>query len=248
MKALLRFSVCIVSIAALNIYAATTITSTKLGYQCYLPDNWICEVKSDTQHCFYDTTGTYGALLSLVRYQKSSDVYSTPEEWTMAHFIAYILYMDYYPFGTVLFSDSSAAEKQGDLRATEIYLRFYTDDSLNYSWDEYVRYTATLNYGYELYAIGDTADMIANIGFYGALLKMIIISESFSPITIKLKPYNDPSLVKSTNFHPLLGSGQFLYTLQGRRMSVHTLSLNSRSQGIYVYNNKKINTIPQQHR
>jgi hypothetical protein len=216
-----------------------------LGYQCYLPDNWICEVKSDSQHCFIDTTGAYGAYLSIVRHRIDAATYSTPDEWTIAHFIAYCMYMDYYPFGTVLFADSSITEKQGDLRATELYLRFYTDDTLNYSWDEYVRYAATGSFGYELYALGDTADMAVNIGYYGALLKMIKIStNSAVPIIVSTIPHRITQRESALDFvRPRNFAAPVFYTPQGKRVSSAIQSLSTRSNGVYLSQDKKLNCV-----
>ncbi len=234
---------CILFFIHLHPFADTTFTSTRLGYKSYLPDNWICEPTDSAQDYFYDTTGTYGALLSIVRYPMDTNMYPNSEEWTISHYIAYIMYMDYYPFGTVLFSDSSATEKQGDLQATEIYLRFYTDDTLDYAWDEYIRYTATKNYGYELYAIGDTNDMSQNIGLYGAILKIIEINENLTPIVVdKIQPEKSLHVIKS--LYRLSNLSRALYTVQGRRVSTDVLQNNRVSQGIYIYNKQKLITVP----
>ena len=234
---------CILFIIYLLPFADTTFTCIRLGYKSYLPDNWICEPTDSAQDYFYDTTGTYGALLSIVRYPIDTNVYPTSEEWTISHYIAYIMYMDYYPFGTVLFSDSSATEKQGDLQATEIYLRFYTDDTLNYAWDEYIRYTATQNYGYELYAIGDTNDVSQNIGLYGAILKIIEINENLTPIIVHNTPPKK-NLLAVKNIYQLSNLSQAIYNVQGRRISVHVLHDRNMSHGLYIYNKQKLITVP----
>ncbi len=234
---------CILFIIHFHPYADTTFTSTRLGYKSYLPDNWICEPTDSAQDYFYDTTGTCGALLSFVRYPMDTNMYPNPEEWTISHFTAYMMYMDYYPFGTVLFSDSSETETQGDLRATEMYLRFFTDDTLDYAWDEYIRYTATENYGYELYAIGDTNDVSQNIGLYGAILKIIEINEDLTPILVNNTPPKK-NLFTVKNFYPLSDLSQAVYNIQGRRISIHLSHDRNVSHGLYIYNKQKLITIP----
>jgi hypothetical protein len=48
------------------------------------------------------------------------------------------------------------------------------------SWAEYIRYTASNSYGYELYALSDTTDMAANVGVYAAILQGIELPEKTS--------------------------------------------------------------------
>lgn len=217
-------------------YSDTTFVNNHLGYKAYLPDNWVMEVKSDSQHYFFDTTDEYGALLSIVRHTKDA-TYDSPEAWTRANFIAYKMYMDYYPFGTVLFTDTAETEKQGDHWATEMYLRFYTDDTANYSWDEYVRYTATQNYGWELYAIGDTVDLSTNIGFYGAVLKIIEIKDTYVPIIID---YSNKSPNRYNKFLKLpIHHSDFAYTALGKKIPLSDLKRRRPSYGLFIVNKKK---------
>ncbi len=220
-----------------TVYADTTFINHDLGYKAYLPDNWVMETKNDSQHYFYDTSDEYGALLSIVRYTKDT-TYDTPEAWTRSHFIAYKMYMDYYPFGTVLFSDTSETETQGTHWATEMYLRFYTDDTTNYSWDEYTRYTATEKYGWELYAIGDTSDLSANIGFYGAVLKIIEVKDDYVPIIVDNsqlnKPVKHPFSLKSLSKY-----NAYAYTPLGRRIPLADLQRNRLSHGLYIIDKRK---------
>lgn len=238
MKKKMSLLICLLLGLSIYVYSGNYVTNTKLGYTIYLPDNWICESKDSTQDYFYDTTDEYGALLSLIRYPIISADYDLPEEWTISHFIAYTMYMEYYPFGTMLFSDSSITEKQGDFRATEIYLRFYTDDTAGYSWDEYVRYSAREGYGYEMYAIGDTSDMMTNIGIYGAILKTINISPEIS--SIKNSFTQEYENLQKTNVKYAIPSdiSNYLYDPLGRRTSVPSLKKRGLSNGIYIYNNR----------
>jgi hypothetical protein len=144
----------------------------------YLPDNWVREVYSDTQHYFIDTTYFYPAQLSLKRYTIDTAMYKTADDWTQAHFVAYKLSVLYSvdPAGVVLYSNGDTTVKQGSLRATEAYSVFFSSDTTIGTWAEYIRFTAYGRYGYELYAISDTADMSKNIGVYAALLQGIVLA------------------------------------------------------------------------
>jgi hypothetical protein len=142
-----------------------------LDYSIYLPENWKHKAASDSQDFFYDSSLVYDGNVSLVRHTMDT-VFHTPAEWARAFFIAYKMYVDYHPYGVVLFYDSSQSAKLDGQWAPEMYIRFY-DDTANYAWDEYVRFTAVTGYGYELYAIGDTSDMKANVGLYGAIIQSI---------------------------------------------------------------------------
>jgi hypothetical protein len=165
-------------------HADTTITDTELDYSIYLPDNWVVEKVDGTRHHFLDTTGAYPALLSLVRYRRDPVDFPTSEEWTRAHFIAYTLTAEYSadPWGAVLYYDSTANCKQQELWAAEAYATYFTLDTALGSWAEYVRFTASGDYGYELYALSDTADLIANVGFYAGILQGIELPEESTGI------------------------------------------------------------------
>lgn len=219
-----------------NIFADTTFSNTKIGYKGYLPDNWVREPKDSVQDYFYDTTGAYGAWLSIVRYPIDAGVYDKQGDWTRAHFIAYKMYMDYYPFGTVLFYDTAATEKQGNLWATELYLRFFTDDTANYSWDEYNRYTDNGKYGYELYAIGDTVDVKTNVGFYGAILKIIEILD-ISAIIFQIATPQKPYIHHSMD---IFTGTVNLYDVLGRKISPACIDKKVLPAGVYLIKNNKV--------
>ncbi len=155
--------------------ADTTIVNASLGYTIYLPDDWVLEAASDSQHYFYDSTYTFASQLSLVRHHRDAEDFPTPVEWTRAHFIAYKLVAEYSadPWGAVLYYDSSATSVQGSLWAPELYVMFFPVDTAIGAWAEYTRFTASGNFGYELYALGDTADMLENLATYAAILQGI---------------------------------------------------------------------------
>jgi hypothetical protein len=170
-----------VAVAA-SVLGDTTIVSSELGYAVYLPDNWVQSSVTATHHQFYDTTGARPGLLSLVRSPRSSVDFPTEESWTRAYYIAYLLTADpnysYDPWGVVLYADSSQDSRQNALWAPEAYARWFSLDTAWSAWAEYVRFTASGDYGYELYAVSDTADMDTSIGYYASILQGIDIPGS----------------------------------------------------------------------
>jgi hypothetical protein len=162
-------------ISASIILADTTIVDIQGNYSVYLPDHWVRDATSDSQHFFMDTTFGYPALLSLRRYVMDTTAFTSGDQWVSAHFIAYKLSVQYSvdPAGVVLYSNADSTVKQGSLRAAEAYSVFFSYDTSIGAWAEYIRFTACGRYGYELYAISDTADMSQNIGYYAAILQSI---------------------------------------------------------------------------
>jgi hypothetical protein len=75
----------------------------------------------------------------------------------------------------VLYFDSSATCMQDSLWAPEAFSQFYALDTQVGAWNEYMRFAAAAQYGYELYAIGDTTDMKANVGLYVAIIRFVKI-------------------------------------------------------------------------
>ena len=126
-------------------------------------------------------------------------------EWTEAHFTAYRLFVQYSvdPAGVVLYYNADSTVRQGSVQAAEIYAVFFSSDTSVGAWSEYVRYSAYANFGYEMYAIGDTNDMAANIGYYAAILQTIrffpsahvLNPKSFLKIAARTKAVLSPYLV-----------------------------------------------------
>ena len=162
----------------LPLHADKTIIDSTLGYSIYLPtDSWVRVIKSPTHHQFYDTAFAYNSQISIVRHEYAPTDFPTPESWTRANFIAYKLCIDYSfdPFGAILYYDTAATVRQGISWATESYSTFLTIDTSLGAWSEYTRFTARNGYGWELYAIGDTADMMKNIGSYAGIIRLITL-------------------------------------------------------------------------
>jgi hypothetical protein len=205
MKNICAFLLLIAAGAAI-VHADKIISDVALGYSIYLPsDTWIRKIKDSTHHQFYDSTFGFKSILSIKRYAYNHTTYATPEEWTRANFIAYKLCVEYSfsPFGAMVYYDTASTVRQGTLWATESYATFITVDTAYSPWSEYTRFTANKTYGYELYALGDTADMMKNIGAYAALLKLVQLPQdtitAVRPITIA--PVSRPS---SRNIPPVL--------------------------------------------
>ncbi|MBN1129680.1 MAG: hypothetical protein JXA71_11870 [Chitinispirillaceae bacterium] len=170
----LSLTLLLTAIFVLN--AENIITDPTLGYSIYLPgDSWTRVIRNANHHQFYDTTFTYESQVSIVRHPYSSDDFPTPESWTRANFIAYKLSIDYSfdPWAAMLYYDTASTVRQGTGWATESYSTFFSLDTFCGAWSEYTRFTARKDYGWELYAIGDTADMMKNIGTYAAILLMV---------------------------------------------------------------------------
>jgi len=186
-------------------FADTTVDLLAIGCSVILPDNWTVEQNnsSTTQYYLYDTTATYKATCSVVRHARNTTDFPTNNDWTRGHYNAYLLLarFSYEPRGVVLYTDSSQNRTQNGSWAPETYCQFYsTDTSLaDYSWGEFTKYASTGNYGYEMYAIGDTLDLALNIGLYVAILRSITfpgnakVSGRFAPET-RLTPVTHPTV------------------------------------------------------
>ena len=158
---------------------AGDITDTELGYSIYLPDNWVKVSVSETQHRFEDTTGTYQSMIVLVRYDFSEEtVFETADDWTRANFIAYSFSIEADPFCALIYTDTVTAKQNGTLWATDAFSQFFSVDTVLGDWAEYIRFTASGIYGYEIYALGPADDMATNVGYYVAIIEGISVPGS----------------------------------------------------------------------
>jgi hypothetical protein len=125
-------------------------------------------------------------MISLIRHQIPATDFPNTGDWTRAHFVAYKMGVEhnYDPFGVVLYYDSTGESNQGSLWAPEIYCQFYSTDTTLSNWAEYTRYAESGDNGYELYALGDTTDMAANVGLYAILIRMIELPEAQTSIAM----------------------------------------------------------------
>ena len=207
--------------------ADTTIVNSTMGFSAYLPDNWVATQVSDSHVTFNDTKFTYNSQIVIKKHNINVVDFPLATNWTRAHFIAYLMVVNYSydPFGTILYFDSTSNSQQDSLWAPEAFSEFYTIDTSLGSWNEYMRFTESGTSGYELYAIGDTADMKQNIGMYMAIIRLIQIENKSSPVTIA----NKPSLRKTIIPKSSIISSPVTYNLLGKR----GLSGTSSPNGIY---------------
>jgi len=206
----------VIVIASYNrVTADTTITNSLLRISAYLPDNWVVYDENDSEMFFYDTSFAYRSQIAIKKYNRNMDDYLTPADWVRAHFIAYLFVVEYSwdPFGVVLYFDSSSACMQDSNWAAEAFSEFYTIDTSIGSWDEYIRYTAAENYGYEIYAIGDTSDMKTNIGVYMAIIKSIRITDSSTASKISGKSISSGARMNTS------ANVSYRYNILGRKIS-----------------------------
>ena len=219
--------------------ADTTLTVHSLKYTVYLPDNWILDAKSDTQHVFYDTTYTYHGLVSIVRYKIDKSVYPTGEDWSRASFIAYMLVAEYSwdPWGAILYYDSSDLSKQQDLWAPETYAQYYTLDTALDAWAEYIRFPASEEYGYDLYAISDTIDLAQNTGFYAAIIQLVKLEDTTTEI-ISIPNINYNSYKTQLQNR----KREYFYNLLGRKIAFpkELIDRKKYAAGVYTLPNVKL--------
>ncbi|MBN1761336.1 MAG: hypothetical protein JW863_23640 [Chitinispirillaceae bacterium] len=163
---------------------AGEINDEQMGYSIFLPDGWEKTAVSTSQHRFEDTSGVYQSMVVINRYDFSSEtVYEVPDDWTRANFIAYVFSIEADPFSTIAYYDSVTAIQNETLWAADAFSRFFSTDTILGDWAEYIRFTATGTFGYEIYAIGPAEDMLVNVGMYVAIIEEIILPESEVSIT-----------------------------------------------------------------
>jgi hypothetical protein len=186
-------------------------------------------VDSTHRQC-YDASGKHQSLVAVVRYDFSGDtVFSAPEEWTRANFIAYILSMEADPLCNLLYYDSVTVRQDSVLWAAEAMTEFYSFDSTVGDLVEYIRFTASGNYGWELYAIGPMADMDSNIAMYATIIERIHVPESGSPVlrrhaglrggrqaAVALTPAPVNALGRSLGTRGRVSASQIAVTFDGR--------------------------------
>lgn len=164
---------------------AGSVTDAALGYSVTLPPNWVELKTKPLQHYFRDTTKQYKSQLSIVRYALDKTIYPTPESWTEAQFIGYKLSVEHsvFPFGTITYYDSSKTSQLGTQWSPVAFSMLYPGDG-DPTYCEYIRYVALGDFGYEIYAIGDSTDMVNKVDFYAEILAT---TRLLPPTFIRLK-------------------------------------------------------------
>ncbi|MDG5816990.1 hypothetical protein QA601_17975 [Chitinispirillales bacterium ANBcel5] len=185
-----RFILCIILIPGFYLHAFEPFTDTEMGYTIYLPGNWVQEIVSPQQHIFYDTSAVYQSQIAIVRYDFNHNDYETAREWLKVQYISheYSILYSANPVGSVMYADSSSRVRQGELPAVEFYARFsFLGDPIIW-WDEYTRFTAYDTVGYEMYVLGDTSDVSANLDFYLSVLEGVEINSPLSSVIPAVRP------------------------------------------------------------
>jgi len=158
------------------VISATKFEDTTFGCLYYLPDNWKSYDLSDSEKVFSDTTGVYNSLIYCDRYTINPTDFPVTGDWTRTNFLAVKLSVDYSTdyVGTVLYYDSSSASTQQSLWAPELFTYDYSD-TLDLAWGEYSRFTESGAKGFELLAIGDTADISNYLQMYSEIMQNIVL-------------------------------------------------------------------------
>lgn len=207
---------------------AGTVTDAALGYSIELPVHWVRVVIDPTHHQFYDTTGTYQSAVSIVKKDFSAEtVYTSALDWTRANFIAYKFAVEADPLSAVVFYDTVTAKQNSTLWAADIYSQFFSINTAAYGdYTEYIRYTASGTYGYELYALGGVQDMQLNVGFYTVMIAGIKLSATASTVQsltrISAVPQPAQGICGNKNLDLLgrvLHSTSIAHSASGRRIS-----------------------------
>lgn len=173
---------------------AADVSNPAIGYTITLPQHWGLAQQKTSQDYFRDSTRVRHSQISILRYDIDNATYPTPESWTEAQFIAYKLSVETsaYPFGAVMYYDSSSAAKIGAIWSPEAYSVLYPADG-DPTYCEYVRYCAVGKYGYEIYAIGDSTDMTDNLDFYAGIIASLTFSNPAEPIRIAEPALRNPA-------------------------------------------------------
>ncbi len=168
-----------------NAVFAGVVSDSALGYSITLPSHWSQIKSKPAQHYFRDSTRAYKSQISILKYDIDKASYPTPESWTQAQFIAYMLSVETstYPFGAIAFYDSTSKAELAAHWAPEAFSVLYPADG-DPTYCEFIRYCAVGNVGYEIYAIGDSTDMIKNVDYYAS----IIATLAFTPPILSLSP------------------------------------------------------------
>ena len=162
-----------------HLFAEEVVTDSLMGYTITLPANWARDTGTHQHPCYYDTTGTYTGIIAIERYDFSADtIYTAPDEWTRANFIAYSFVIDADPFSSMAFYDTVTSRQSGAPWSTEAYTVFYDPENSAADFAEYIRFTATGTYGYEIYVIGPLDDVHQNVGYYVAIIQNVSVHES----------------------------------------------------------------------
>lgn len=176
------------------------ISDAYLGYTITVPTNWMQVKSKPLQHHFRDSTSQYKSQISIVLHGIDKAAYPTPESWTQAQFIAYKLSVEtsVYPFGAVTYFDSSRTTRLSGLWAPEAFSILYPADGTP-TYCEFVRYCAMGDFGYEIYAIGDSLDMLNRVDYYADIIATLKLTAPSAGIAIR-RAIRDPRAAATGTF------------------------------------------------
>lgn len=220
--------------------ADTTSVDSSLFIKIILPQSWVYFNTSDSSAMITSLDTNYKGNLFITRYKTAG--YQNAREWTQSYFTAYSEYVknSSEPYGQLLWLDSTTSaalqpiESGGFSWAPWITAKFKTLDSAGtmVTWDEYERFTAHQNFGYEMYAISDTVDMNANYKVYASILqKIVLLDNSVGVIFHPIRFHGGTASFNSSKNDP------GWYTITGRRMVSNKLMMSS---GIYINRKARI--------
>lgn len=212
----------IVLTASYIAFADTTSVDSNLLFKANLPQSWILFDISDSSAMIVSLDTKYKANLYITRYKLNDTLAQNPRDWTENYFIAYKLFVENSsePYGDLLWYDSttSAAVQSVDPSDSEwapwLFAQFESIDTSGIVvWGEYERFTAHGKFGYEMYAMSDTADMKTNYSQYASILQSIKLLNSGSSVRYKPSKHLLSTAAVRTNTN-----SQYWYTISGRRI------------------------------
>jgi hypothetical protein len=174
--------------------AATTIVDSTMEIVVPLPPSWQLAPLSDSECIIVSDSSLYKSNIFISRTRIADPTITDPRQWTEAHFIAYKYFVETssQPLGSLLWFDTTtAAATQPVQSATAAWAPWAlasfisVDTSGIIAWSEYQRYTAARNNGYDMFVLGDTADMRANYTVYAAILRSIQLLHIENPGSIR---------------------------------------------------------------
>jgi|GEM_PF-3423836 len=193
---------------------ARIITDEQLGYSITIPDTWIREAVDANHHRFVDTSGSYGSIVVIDRYDfAAAAIYESPVEWTRANFIAYMFSIDADPLCAMLFYDTVTAMVNDTIRAMDAFTYYYDIDSAVGDWAEYIRFAATGTHGFELYAIGPQSDLDSNVEYYLTIIESITLQATDIGV---IKPRQRTKT--HTLYNAAMNEQQYICNLRGQRI------------------------------
>lgn len=156
---------------------AALVSDAQLGYAITLPAGWFQVKTREEQHHFKDPSGQYPSRISILRSAIPKADYPTPHSWTQAQFIGYKIAVETsaFPFGSIAYYDSSASRKLGADWAPEAFSIMFPGDGQR-TYCEFIRFCAQGDFGYEIYALGDSADMMNRVDYYAGIIATVVLN------------------------------------------------------------------------